>query len=349
MAEGAGPGFERPPGLGHRRRPGMVVGVEQGQLQVDVHAVGGVQLADHADQVVGLLGGCRLTGGPQGVALGDGVLGQRLHLDDVGQQLGGIRRPAQGNVQLGPSGLGRGEARERGLGGVVAGPGAVEIAGGQEQVAQQHLHIGDVLAAVGTAGGHRLGHGLDRARVVASQFAGVRDTRERGQVGPHVGHPLRRRQRLVVTAQFVVGVDQHAQRALAVRGRSQRPPADRPGVVEPVLGQGQGAGRDQHTGIGRRRLQQRVEQAASLDVQRRVSRLPHFLQEGVGQVEPRLLVGRIGLERLLGLGDGPVGRRRAGRVDRDERHRSRRRARAGRATAPASRGDDEQQAESGGE
>ena len=104
------PILQRWPGLLDGVLAGMVVGGKQGELQVHVHPVGRVQPADDVDQVVRPPRLVGATGRGQGVALGDGVLGQRLHPDDIGQQISRLARLVLGHQQLGPAGPGRREA-----------------------------------------------------------------------------------------------------------------------------------------------------------------------------------------------------------------------------------------------
>ena len=115
-------------GPSHGVGAGVVVGVEQSHLEVDVHPVRPVELGDGPDERVARADRLRLAGGGLGVALRNDVLGQRGHAREPGVNGRRLGVSPFGDEHASLPGGGGGQARERLGGGGVGRLGGRDVA-----------------------------------------------------------------------------------------------------------------------------------------------------------------------------------------------------------------------------
>ena len=189
-----------------RRGRIAVIGLEQGQLDIDDDAAGLEELDLGAGEldVAGRLGGS--AGRCLGVGQGDDVLGQRQDVrgaleqgDRLVEVAGTDRQPAL----PGERGCVPGHERE---GPPVGVRGGLRVAGVDEQVAEQRIDEGDVLRRE-PGSRRRLLHRAQRDIELAVQFREVRDTGQCREVGPDREHLPGGRVGLVVAPELDERID----------------------------------------------------------------------------------------------------------------------------------------------
>jgi hypothetical protein len=227
--------------LGARRRQGLVrpalVGLEERELQVDVHAVRGLELLDRRDEIELLLRELGLPRRLVEVPQRDHVFGGRIPLRDL--DVSGDRLL---QVAARPRDLGEPRRRRHELGrqlgaATVLGRRGLEPAAVVVQLAE--LVRGP--CTVGLRAGERLRatHGPDRPVDVSLELAGVGDAGVGGQVGPCVHHRLERLERGVVAPQLDLRVADHTVHAAVVGVDVARPFAPVQRSCEVMAGGGQ--------------------------------------------------------------------------------------------------------------
>ncbi len=151
-------------------------------------------------------------------------------------------------------------------------------------------------------------HRLDGAFGVAVELAGVGHPGERGEVWPVVDHLLVGVYRIVVHAQFDLGVAHDTVVAGALRVGGQCPCSVPQRRREVVAREGEGPpGGEEFRGLGLELLGL-VQQSFRPGVQGRVARLPHLLEVGVGQFDVRVEVFGVLPDLLLEGADQAVRR-----------------------------------------
>ena len=270
-----------------------MVGLEDRQLGVGVDAAGGQQalLGAHEREVARR--GHAAAGDLLQLTQGDHVLGQREPRDDSAHA-------RDGAAQVAPCGLDPREprlrwdvpreARERRA---VRQPGRTQPAATELEVAQQRLHIGDVLRR-GAAGRNRESHRARRAAEVALELTQVRDAGVCGEVGAAVGHLLQGDRGLVVAAELHERVDEHPEGL--VHPRRERPGAARVDqrAGEVVSGELERRPLHQRGGVGGRDPQRAGDGGLGARVEPEVPGLPDPLEvRGSEQRPPIGLVGSV--------------------------------------------------------
>ena len=112
VSENARAALQRFPGAADRICTGMVIGVEQRELQIDVDTVGPVEPGDDGHEVVGVGRSLLLAGRREGITFRDRVLRKRLDFDDPIKQLGRLGVAACADEDTRPARLSCGESGE---------------------------------------------------------------------------------------------------------------------------------------------------------------------------------------------------------------------------------------------
>ena len=185
-----------------------VVGVEQRELQIHVHTVGGRELVHRLHDGLLPVGEVGLPRHPVQVGERDDELGGGVAGDDVG--VAGDRELV---IAARPRDLGEpGEVRHVRRIEVEPAPvplaGRPHVAGTERQLAELVRGPGGVRGRPGRVERHP--HRALRAADVADELAGVGDACVRGEVGPGVHHRLEGVERAVVSAQLDQRVPDHA-------------------------------------------------------------------------------------------------------------------------------------------
>ena len=187
-----------------------VVGLVDGELDVDVDARGALELLLGGDERERLAALRRAPGGELGLAERDDVLGEREPLGHAAQAPDRRGRGCGRSPRRAAPGPASAAAKPRHHRQRLAerAPRRVRLAAAPLQLAQQREHVGAVLRRRAARGGGEA-HRLRRAVQVPAQLAQVGDAGVGGEVGLAVDHRLQLALGLVVAAELDQRVDAH--------------------------------------------------------------------------------------------------------------------------------------------
>ena len=298
-----------PPREPHRAVSAAMVGLDDRHLGIDVHPAATQQALLHLHERKVLACVCAATGRQLRFGERHRVFRQRQTLDHplVAADRGGQVTARSGRAR---------EPRLRGGVFGIAGerqavrvPRRADPASCKLEVAEQRLHVCEVLPRV-AAGGGREPHRIDGPRQVPVQLTDVRDTGIGIQIRLQVDHALQCPLSRLVAAQLDERVHDHAVRLDDAGRRGPRPLAEAQAGREVVAGVRKRAHRRQRPRVASVAVERLAQRRLGAGVVAGVERLARLLEIGVAQRRVRAGSRGVRLDRALQRGDPRVGRSR---------------------------------------